>query len=1021
MLTHSWTPRVGRLRLAALILAGLVVAPGCGGGGDSGPNDFVGEDEDHFPVFLGARVLPGSPRIVRSYPSGESSAVPVTASMAVQFSESVVAEQALESIRLFQAGSTSEVPGTVRLLQGQTVALFIPDNKLSIGQSYELSVGGVITDLENFALGSEARIPFMTVDDFDLDFEVAFESPVSNTIAVYRSTEAILLFSEPFTTLGPAGLPEDGNLIVSRNGRILARGQEYSLDLLPATQPTIAHITLHEMLGARDDLRIEVSRDVENIDGRKRLVGGRGHQIEVETQRFDVPIVLTHPGLDEGNGVPVLRAGALDAFPTEVRLLGDGTDPRTLYLVYVATGNRRGILLRRRNPRSMELVIADLNVSIGEGLDDGPILIGAFTADAQGRRSEITALSMVIKDTSPPSLADIGSPRLGGSLTLLTDVRDIALSGRMSESCAILEYVVGGASAPNRMGLPLSMTRVTTEDGFFVAFAHDGSELPPLWEPRAVNAVRIEDAVGNEATGDTDFEVQTIGVVGAGVADAQGAALLVAGYDVQDPEQARRVGSGAVIVEPFPPMADGSFQVVRSLVGGSARFDDADFAAIPTAQLTVTIVADGFDLWTVAGLDRPSAAAPRAVIPVLSAREGPSVADEVVDYVDQRNRIVVVTGAGQVDLDGGTVQLERARRVFDPEAGSEDQLFSLRRGQLQLFAATEEERIIGQRRFASSEPFRASLTSEADGVRRRVDWSGRESYSAAESPPYRATFLDSEVSGDGSGGVGPLGLVGDAATQLRSLRLIARLPGFASTVALDATSEFDGVGDNQSALLLLSSEFARNDSPMSTGVEDTPIELFLQPGLIDKDARVDSTAVLRGLRAELHVQDVETPDGAPASAFVRQRFVLTSLDLGLANFPLVPRITAPTAGSQVPHPPELTWIEDTSGESLHRVTLESLDGNRWTIYHPADGVATSQTFQVPLIPFGGAVPGNDFQGPGFLLARVESFDFDPFGRYAPGDSRVPFSFDYQRFYVTDLEREHLHAAGSDTEFFFETR
>jgi len=88
------------------------------------------------------------------------------------------------------------------------------------------------------------------------------------------------------------------------------------------------------------------------------------------------------------------------------------------------------------------------------------------------------------------------------------------------------------------------------------------------------------------------FVQVTAGKVGCSVKQPDGtSALYVVAY-AGDTFQFLSAG-GAVLLDAFPPEVDGAHQIVKSFSAnvGVVRFSDAELATIPTAQITVTVLA----------------------------------------------------------------------------------------------------------------------------------------------------------------------------------------------------------------------------------------------------------------------------------------------------------------------------------------------------------------------------------------------------------------------------------------------
>jgi hypothetical protein len=429
------------------------------------------------------------------------------------------------------------------------------------------------------------------------------------------------------------------------------------------------------------------------------------------------------------------------------------------------------------------------------------------------------------------------------------------------------------------------------------------------------------------------------------------------------------------------------------------------------------------------------AASPRALVALLTP-------DAQVDLRSGAHCALVGTSSNSPTFSGSAFssdvlpETDEFDRVapFIVSTNPTDNVLDLPRNRLQSFAVTETVTIgaTSLYRFTSSDPF----TSEpgggsSGGVQQKslvASFFQRTQFDEGSHPelPHSIDFDDDQVSYDKSGGTpglpGPIGLRGSLADQLREWRLITRLPGFPENAAVASTTTFTStLPPAFSGTTLLPLPLLQNNAVVAgAGFEDSPLELILQPALIDPATPVDTAVLRRNLRLEMIVQDkVIFGTGVASSAYSRQRFVFDPTNASAENF--APQSVPTPSVSNAAHPPEFKWPEVTGGEGMHVFNLISvLQLETWKIYVPAGAIGTV-TLQVPKLPT--SLPDGvgliDFATIGTFQGFVESFDFDPTHIY---DATTPeqYTFDPQSWWVSDLEREFLRASRSDPNFVFST-
>jgi hypothetical protein len=1050
--------RIARVVLPLLALALLIPAcwntssldrlfgaPG-GSGGDGGFDPGIGGGLTLRDLFAGARLLREKPTVLRVAPVDKQKDVSIKTPIVIEFSESMFENSVRTGVSLFQNGSTTATTTVLTMFQGDSVAVLIPQVDLLPNTGYEIVIAGSVTDLQGDAIDvgssgggtgvSDLRFSFTTIASTgDPDFDVIFASPGQQAAEVPRGSESIILFSEPINTgTSGGGINAPGNVVVTRDGATLVPGVDFVMSTFPTANPRGLQIVFTTLAAADTDVGIGLDSDVQSADGQEALNKGNGVDLEFTTQNTSIPADAIFPQATPPPGFDgAVSTVHLHDFATDVDLTSDGQLPDSTTLIFFDKQQQNALLFNvaSADPTSF---ISDLEPKQPPALLDGDVLVAAFV-ERRGFRSEVSVFETIAKDTVGPALLSMGPPAIGSAL-LVTQVNDPVLHGFMSEPCAGVQVDFGGTAVPpipDFNSVEFTVGQSTVTDDFFVTGPTEDAPLPAQLEPSTAFSMIVADVLGNTTVFVGTVGHQTAGKVGATVGSPDGvSALYVAGF-FGDTFLPIAFG-GAVLLDSFPPDPGGANQIARGFgtSGGLVRFTDFDLQQVapnPGDKITVTIVAQRgpsatiFGPVTFAGVDKPSAAAPRAILARLDPDPSIDLTNPAqCDILGESANSPAEAGSGFTRDDvPATPELERTA-PFVPNPTTADNKIDLPLNQLQAFAVGEKFNFGGvQQRFTSSEPFTAENDSSGGvprGKLRVADFGNRTAFGVVTHPHllHSVAFDDAAVSSGGA-----LGLVGseNPAEQFRQLRLLCRLPGFVDSVAVAAANAFTNLGGtSRTGNVLLPQNFLDNDTPGASTMEDSPLELLLQPDLIDPASAVDPARLIRNLRLELFVQDkLVTGTATPSSAFTRERFVFADPTVASSDTATLQAIPVVTPVSTT-HPPQFSWPEVTQGEGMHQLTLVSaLKAQTWTIYVPAQSGGGTISMQLPdLSPAGGlpdGVVGVDFSNPGLFKVFVESFDFDPGLIFSPG-SAVQYSFDPQSWFQSDLERECLRSSRSDT-------
>jgi len=1005
-------------------------------GGDGGFDPGVGGGLQLRDLFVNARLLRDPPKIVRTAPENDATDVSVKTAIVVEFSESMHEAGVRTGLSLFQSGSSTATATVSTFFQGDSVVVMVPQSDLLPNTQYEIVVAGPVADLQGDVIergngAADTRFRFRTIQgNADPDFDVIFSTPAQQASEVPRGSEAVIVFSEPIDVTSTAtGLNGAGNLVVRRNGTSLLLNTDYTVATFPSANPRGAQIAFATIAPAGAEVEIAIDDDVRSADGQESLASGNGFDLKFTVQDTAVPEDVAFPASPIVPGADgAISSVTLNAFPADVDLTADGTTPEKATIIYF-DASAQNALLFTKDATDPTQFISDLQPQTTPALQDGDVIVGVYV-ERRGFRSEVTLLKDLVKDTIGPRLVEMGDPNLNPS-TLITQVNDPVLHGRMSEPCAGVQIDFDGLNVPDFNSIEFAAGQSTVRQDLFVTSTIDDplATFPAQLEPRQAFSLITSDIFGNPSVNADSVFHLTVGMVGAsiGTPDAT-SALYVAGFagDLFQP-----FATGAVLVDDFPPSATGTGQIARGLSssGGVARFTEAELHGVAASDgnddglITVTVLAKRstgsttalFGPVTFAGVQIATAASPRAILALLTPEAVVKLTNDVqCDILGESQNSPLEVGSAFVDdVVPATQQTEKLRPLV-PSPSLADNVFDLPLNQLECFAATETIASGGLSlfRFGSSEPFLASDDPGQIGFSkiRAVDYTGQgTTYSATSHPQlvHSVTFDDVAVSAGGAVGLAGTEAAGD---QLRELRLVSRLPGFVGSVALAGTSAFVNNVNDRTGSVLLPLPLVTNDSVAGSGFQDSPFERLLQPDLLDDNVAVDTTRLRRNLRVELIVGDKNATLGSAAST--RERFLLdpSAADAQTAAPQHVPVVTVTDSN----HPPQIDWTEETGGEGMHCLSLVSLlNLQQWRIFVPA-GAAASVSMRVPSLPavMPDGVGTTDFSVPATFRCFVESFDFDPTHVFAPG-STEQYHFDPQRWWQSDLEREFLKASRSD--------
>ncbi|PIE23124.1 MAG: hypothetical protein CSA62_08790 [Planctomycetota bacterium] len=583
---------------------GRIFDPGYSGGG-------TGSAASQFQVPpVGGLVLDGRPRILRAGPSG--SGFQVTTAIAVLFSESMNEESLSSSkdkekpshVYLRIAESTKPLPASYSLQLGGRLLILQPSTPLLPNQKYEIVAGRSVRDLDRALLAKQGVIGSFTCDaSKDSSAKVIFSYPANGDKDVSREDPSFVVFSAPVnpTTVTATSL----YLQEAAARKPLAAGISYPLRVAGVPDSRIVRLQPNVALAASTRHELIYTKEI-MVAGVQIDPGSRKPPVSFTTMaplRIK-SLAIGNPVKDFENRVNLAN---LENLLLNVDLPeGSRASDELLLRIY-------GVARNSKNPKALSYVEwkakagkdGSGTVSVPSGgrlgtlaapvFQDGTLSFAAMLSRGR-QRSGFAVAEDSAQDTFRPTLVELGPPSTAAATVLITDQGTVALHGQASEELGSMNLSVGGkdyglfaSSKDGRfLSKPFLLSRTTTGTGFSLSF---------------------RDKAGNALAAAVPGTLVQRGVVTGDVASSK--TLKV---QVYDEASLLAVPSATVLIEPGRPS--------KPATGRQSAVTDAQgvvsFGSLNASGYTVTVVKDGYELFTVVNTGASFLSLP--LTPLVNAR-----------------------------------------------------------------------------------------------------------------------------------------------------------------------------------------------------------------------------------------------------------------------------------------------------------------------------------------------------------------------------------------------------------------
>lgn len=633
----------GTLAVAALALSGCgdnpacVFGPGnCGGGSGTGPGGGSLGSQASLP-FTGQWIEDGEPT-VQSFRPGPGQ-IATTTPIVVVFSESMAPDSFDDAITVQSVfdgvgGTGLPVLASLNLVGDGRVLVILPAFPLEPNTNYDVFVsdGAAPRDLTGQLLqtGADGLLGRFTTAGVDpATPQVVATYPADGDLGQGEGSEIVAVFDRAV----------DPTTVTSDSFQVLADGVDPTFDVEPTALTLAGPLPL-------DETRVYTWRQVDGDGDVVPFAGVTNVELalspagaKIATNAGDEMDVVTATWRLASFRPPL--AAALQSDPTDAigianLTAGSGNELDLRVTVEaLESGDRVGAFLFGTDPNDAAVTFA---VFRSVTLDSGPVDEVAFTADdldllistepleaifADGsvaialrvRRGVTSSPLFVIDtdleepdvqdpvlDTTGPELLDLTNPS-GGFDMFRSDVRDLVLTGRASETLRAIEVVAGGADN-GTLTAPVG----SNELGDFIAAPVPLGILDPA-DPPVAYTITLYDRALNQSEVTLEGLFTQRGAVGPDP--------IVAGGDVRvlvyDAETLAPIGEAAVMTH-ADAAGFGFVDAAITDASGDAILSAADGAADGTI---LSVYADGYERFTFHGL--PTARIQVPLRPTLGA------------------------------------------------------------------------------------------------------------------------------------------------------------------------------------------------------------------------------------------------------------------------------------------------------------------------------------------------------------------------------------------------------------------
>ncbi len=520
---------------------------GDGGGGGEDPGNL----DPSSPVD-GGLSIPGRPFVRRVAPTdGAGNAHPETP-LVIYFNESVNrATLGSDTVFVRPVGGAS-LSASIRTLHGDRVAILSPDERLIGGTDYELVVTTGIGDLDGERLnaGDETVASTFTVAVSEPSLAVLDLIPFDGEQGVPSSTDLFVILNEPVDVAsvsnqsvqvpsGPGGtvdLDDDGQLLTFSPSSNFPIGSTVNWTVRSGLRDTdlSGSILSSDVPASFVTLELEPIPDIAIISGPQGTdpLTGRAAAFISQANQVDYTLDVQLPGSTQAGDRVFLR------FAEQA-----GTDRATFERTAIGSGVVR--------------YTVDLSQA---GLSDGIIVVAAWLQRGGTIGTFFVDSDLVIKDTLPPQLLELGPPVGSNAGAFLSPLQRVSVYGTASESL---------------QSVTLALPSLGAEVGLF------DQVLEPILSPPGVNSffmtepvdlgnrrdnvefsLLLTDAAGNSTVPTTGTAIVPRGALGGSRVSITGQLTVI----VYDSDSLRGISGATVIVHSAAnPISQGVRRTTDSL------------------------------------------------------------------------------------------------------------------------------------------------------------------------------------------------------------------------------------------------------------------------------------------------------------------------------------------------------------------------------------------------------------------------------------------------------------------------
>ncbi|MEQ8763068.1 MAG: Ig-like domain-containing protein [Planctomycetota bacterium] len=539
---------LGTVLLAASCCFLLIGLPSCGGSsvgslfdgldrGDDGDGDGdgggTGNLEPGAPVD-GGRSIPGRPFIQTLSPGDQVQDAHPEAPIVLHFNETINRLTLTDDTFFVRAQGGTALAGSIRMFAGDRVAALLLEDRLTLGVTYEIVVSPEgIGDLDGEALNAPEVLSTFRVGTSEPALAVQDVAPAIGEVDVSPSTNIIAFLNEAVdvASVNSQSIQVDGfsgTVDLDDDGRILIFNP--TIDL-----PLATPITWRVRAGLRDT---DLSGTVLTSD----------FPASFQTTSIARPtniVAITPPmGTDPVTGRPasfISLANETD-YEVDVTVPGSAQPGDTVVLSFSVPQTSQRALFEQTLQTAGGTVRFRVDLS-GADLDDGIVSLAAWIERGGSVGNFFVDSDLVIRDTVPPQLLELGPPVGSNAGAFLSPLRELSVYGTANEALDSITLTLPGPGI--EVGLfDQVLEPILAPPGVNSFFMSEPFDLGNRTGEVGFNLV-LRDAAGNETEPTTGTTVQPRGVVGGGRVSVVGSLSILA----YDPDTLRGLSGATVVVQ----------------------------------------------------------------------------------------------------------------------------------------------------------------------------------------------------------------------------------------------------------------------------------------------------------------------------------------------------------------------------------------------------------------------------------------------------------------------------------------